>query len=135
MDVSLVKTPNDGGLCTFPIFRMKMNTANDKGTILILGIFLFPYQGFAHGEDVLLPVLIQLGSIFIFLIWLASAKLLIANKLILLVSYFLSLGVIVLLTWNLPYRQNKALTDMLWVLGPALLSFLTFLILKRRKSM
>jgi D-alanyl-lipoteichoic acid acyltransferase DltB (MBOAT superfamily) len=135
MHVSLVKTPTDGGLCTFPIFRMTMNARNNKRTILIFGIFLFPHLGFAHGEDVLLPVFIQLGSIFIFLIWLTSTKLRIANKLILLASYFLSIGVIILLTWNLPYRQNKALTDMLWVLGPAFLSFLTYLILKRRKSM
>ncbi len=30
MHVSLVKTPNDGGLCTFLIFRMMMDTNEGK---------------------------------------------------------------------------------------------------------
>jgi hypothetical protein len=106
---------------------------NGQKPVLVFGILLFPSCVFAHGEDVLLPLFIQLCSIFIFLIWLIIAKLRLRHKLILLASYFLSASAVFFFTSNLPYRQNKELVDMLWIISPALIAFLTFMFLRRRK--
>jgi hypothetical protein len=64
---------------------------DSQRTILIGGTFLFPLYALAHGEEVLVPLSVQLGSIFIFLIWITSVKFRIADKLILAASYFLTL--------------------------------------------
>lgn len=96
-------------------------------------MFLFPFCVFAHGEDVLLPMFFQVASIAVFLIWLFGSKLHRTDKLILLLSYLLSLTAVIYFTWNIPYRQNKTIIDVCWILGPGLASLTTFLILKNRK--
>jgi hypothetical protein len=102
--------------------------------VLLFGMFLFPFYAFAHGEEVLLPLFIQLGSIFIFLIWITSIKFRMADKLILAASYFLSLILILFFTWNVPYRQNRTSIDIAWIVGPAVTSLVTFLILRNKEK-
>lgn len=100
---------------------------------LLVGMFLFPLYAFADGEEVLLPLIIQLSSIFIFLIWVTSVKFRIAEKLILATSYFLTLSLILVLTWNIPYRQNRVLVNVAWTIAPAAIALLTFIILRKKK--
>jgi hypothetical protein len=102
--------------------------------ILFFGMFLFPFYALAHGEELLLPLFIQLGSIFIFLIWIASIKFRIADKLILATSYFLTLSLILALTWNVPYRQNRVLLYIAWILSPAAISLITFVVSRSKRK-
>ena len=116
------------------VSRNRQFLMNGQRVILFFGMFLFPFYALAPGEEVLLPLLIQLGSIFIFLIWITSAKFRIADKLILAASYFLTLSILLFLTWNVPYRQNRTALDMAWVIGPAAISLVTFVVLKTKKK-
>ena len=103
-------------------------------TILLFGMFLFPFYALAHGEEVLLPLLIQLGSIFIFVILVTSIKFKIADKLILAAAYFLTLIIVLYLSWDVPYRQNKTLLDLVWTIGPAAVVLITFFVLKIKRG-
>jgi RsiW-degrading membrane proteinase PrsW (M82 family) len=106
---------------------------NQRWTLLF-GLCLFPFFAFAHGEDVLYSLLIQLGSIFIFAIWLGSLKFKIAHKLILATSYFLTLSLVLFTTWNTPYRENKVLLNIAWTITPAFVCLTTYLFIKKRKK-
>ena len=106
---------------------------NSQRTILIFGMFLYPVYALASGNEVLFPLLMQLGSIFIFLILLLSIKFGIVDKLILAVSYFMTLAIIFNLTWNVDHTQNRIAVDISWAIGPAAISLITFFILKKKK--
>src|SRR5690349_3353894 len=100
---------------------------------LTAALFFSPFYAFAHGEEVLFPVLIQIASIMAFLIFLSVSKIESNTKLLLTSSYFLTLGFIVLLTWRLTYRQNRIVIDIALILGPAIMTLGNFLFLKFRK--
>ena len=102
--------------------------------MLLFEMFLFPFYAFAHGEEVLLPLFVQLALIFIFLAWLTFVKFRIINKLILAASYFLTLGLILVLTWNVSYRQHRTSLDIAWTIAPAAISWVTFIILRNKKK-
>jgi uncharacterized membrane protein len=95
-------------------------------------MFLLPFFAFAHGKEVLLPFLIQIASILSFLIILKSLKIKIAKKLVLAVIYFLTLGVILCISWNTPYRDNRTALDLSWTLGPAITTLIASLIFRFR---
>ena len=99
----------------------------------MFGMFLFPFYALASGNEVLVPLFIQLGSIFIFLIFLLSIKFRLIDKLILAVSYFLTLTLILYLTWDVDYRQNRTALDIFWTVGPAAICLITFVVLKKRR--
>jgi hypothetical protein len=93
-------------------------------------LFILPFSAFAHGQEVLLPFFIQWASILIFIILLTSSKLKVRQKLILGASYFITMGLIVCFTWNVPYSQNRTFLDLALSLGPAAVAALTYFILK-----
>ena len=107
---------------------------DSQRTILVCGTFLFPLYTLAHGEEVLLPLFIQLGLIFIFLIWIATVKFRIFYKLVLAASYFLTLSMILALTWNVSYRENKTTLEIAWIVGPAIITLITFIVLRKKKK-
>ena len=96
--------------------------------------FFIPFCAFAHGEEVLVPVFGQLGSILAFLILLAVSKIESVSKLLLAAIYFLTLGLIVFATWNLSYRQNRTMLDFAMILGPVAATLTAFFFLKLRKK-
>ena len=103
---------------------------NPKITLLLI-TFLLPFSAFAHGEEVLIPIFIQLGLILIFLLLIISLKIKVVDKLILSVVYFVTFGLMLYIFWNLPYRQNKTAIDLSISLGPTLLTLIVYIFLKR----
>lgn len=101
---------------------------------LSLAMFLLPFCAFAHSEEVLLPVFIQISSIVIFLILLISLKIKGGKKFVLAVIYFLTLGSILCLSWNVPYRQNRTVIDLSCTVGPAVTTLIAFFIFKVRDN-
>lgn len=99
---------------------------------LLSAMFLSPFYALAHGQELLLPLLIQLGSIIVFLIWIISAKFRTRDKLILATSYFVSLGLMLFLISDVPYRQNKTLLDFALTIPPAIIALITFTILRNK---
>jgi hypothetical protein len=118
----------------FSVSRNQEFLMSRQRATFLFWMFLLPFYAFAYGEEVLLPLFIQLGSISAFLIWITSVKFRIADKLILAAAYFLTLSMILALTWNVPYRQNKATLDLAWIVGPAAITLVTFMMLRKKKK-
>lgn len=99
-------------------------------------MLLFPFFAFAHGEEVLFPLLMQFVFIFIFFIWVVFVKGRITDKLILGASYVIALTIILFATRDVPYRQNRTALDSILIFGPAATLLITFIILrfKRKKK-
>jgi len=100
-------------------------------TTLILITFLLPFSALAHGEEILIPIFIQFGLILTFLILIISLKIRVIEKLILSIMYFVTFGLMLYIFWNLPYRQNHTAIDLSISLGPALLTLIVYIFLKR----
>ena len=104
---------------------------NPKITLMLI-TFLLPFNAFAHGEEVLLPIFIQFGLILTFLILIIFIKIRVVEKLILSVVYLVAFGLMLYIFWNLPYRQNSTTIDLSISLGPALLTLIIYIFLKTR---
>ncbi len=63
-----------------------------------------------------------------------SVKFRITHKLILAASYFLTLSIILYLTWNVPYRQNRTALDISGAIGPVAISLVTFMVLRNKNK-
>jgi hypothetical protein len=100
---------------------------------LTTAIFFLPFCAFAHGQEVLVPIFIQLISILAFVVFLVSSKINISKRLLLGATYFFTLGLIVLLSWNVPYGRNRTILDLSMTLGPAITTLVAFLFLRFRK--
>jgi glycerol-3-phosphate acyltransferase PlsY len=107
---------------------------NKQKVALIFGIFIFPIYASAHGEEVLLPLILQLCSILVFLFWIIVIDFRLSDKAVLTASYFLTLGLMAVVTQGLPYRENKTLLDITWITTPAVICLVTLIIMKRRKK-
>jgi hypothetical protein len=97
----------------------------------VFALLLLPLFSFAHGEEIMLPIFIQLVSLIIFAGLIISLKIGIQKKLILMGSYFLTLSLIILCTWDMPYLQNRMLIDLMLILGPAIITFVTYFVLRK----
>ena len=109
-----------------------MNKRLKQKHSLSLFMFLVPLCAFAHGEEVLLPILGQLVSILVFLILMALSKLKFRDKIILATLYLLTLCSIGYFSRNVPYIDNRAWIDLSSTFGPALTTLMGFFIIKRR---
>ena len=97
---------------------------------LTTAVFFLPFCAFAHGEEVLVPVFIQLISFLALIVFLLASKLIVPKKVLLGTTYFLTLGLIVLLSWNVPYRENQTVLDLAMTTGPAITTLIVFLFLR-----
>ena len=95
--------------------------------------FLFPLFAFAHGEEILYTTTIYFSSIAAFLLLLSTSKLESVFKLELAIAYILSLGMIVLFAWKIPYNDNRNILDLTRALGPGLITWAAYVFSKRRK--
>ena len=102
-------------------------------SFLLIQFLLFPFAAFANGYDALVPVVLQIGSIFIFIIGMAIIKLSLRNMIKLMVVYSISLAVLVYIMWDDPYTENRTVINIAWSIGPLLMTLLCFLMLKKRK--
>ena len=100
--------------------------------MLIPIFFILPLTVFAHGQEILLPIFIQIISIIVFLIVLFVLKASVGDKLILFAAYALSLSLILYFTIHKPYSQNQNTVDLIWAAGPAFITLITFFILQKR---
>src|SRR5688572_6140022 len=96
-------------------------------------IALLPFFAFAHGQEILLPTLIQLISILVFIVLLVPSKINVPGKVLLGTTYFITLGLLVFFPWNVSYVQNRILLDFIMALGPAIITLAVFLLVKLRK--
>ena len=102
--------------------------------IIAIGFSLFPLYALAHGQEVLIPFLLQLCSIFIFVFWMAAAKWRIAIKLKLAAAYFLTLILIIGISCDLPYSSYRTVIDLVWSLAPGAAAFVTFLLIANKNN-
>ena len=93
-------------------------------------ILLFPFCAFAHGQEALIPVFIQLIFIISLIAFLVLSKLPVAKKLLLGSIYCLTLALIVFLTWDVPYQRNRTILDLTIALGSAVISMISYLIIR-----
>ena len=96
--------------------------------------FFSPLFAFAHGEEIIFTSSIYFVSIIVFLLLLSSSKLESSFKMELVIIYILSLGMIVLFTWKIPYNDNRNLLDTIRALGSGLVTFLAYFFSKRAKK-
>ena len=115
------------------VSRNQMSLMKQLKLIVTTAVFFLPYCAFAHGEEVLVPVFIQLISILALIIFLLVSKLAVPQKVLLGTTYLLTFGLIILLTWNVPYRENRIVLDLAMTIGPAITTLIAFLFLRFRK--
>jgi hypothetical protein len=104
---------------------------------LTLIFLLIPAMAYAHGEEALLPIFIQLISLILFIAFIASVKIKHPGKLILTVVYIAStVGVFTLMgsVRYLVYLQKMASINTAIALIPPSAVMLVFFILDKRYS-
>jgi hypothetical protein len=100
-------------------------------TLLSISL-LIPLSAFAHGEEVLMTLLIQAVSVIFFLIIIFALKIDLRRKIILTGAYFLSVLAIDYMIRNWPYRENMNKINLLVAIIPPTIALITFLALKIR---
>ena len=103
---------------------------NKAKQILLFGFLLIPYLVFAHGEDVLISLLIQVVSAIAFLIFVLLIKMSLKKKLILTTVYISSVFIIEYFISDLPYTKNMNLINSLFAFVPVALVLLCLLVYK-----
>lgn len=93
-------------------------------------LLAMPLMLFAHGEEVIFTLFIQIISIIIFLIVLVFIKLNSKQKATLAGVYFLAVIVVFFATGTIPYRNNMAAINLSVTLIPATCFVLTYVLLK-----
>ncbi|MCO5945658.1 hypothetical protein [Mucilaginibacter flavidus] len=97
----------------------------------IFTIFLImPLMLFAHGEEVIFTLFIQIIAIIIFLIVLIFIKLNSKQKAILAGVYFLAVVLVFFATSTIPYRVNMTGINLSITLIPATCAVLSYILLK-----
>jgi hypothetical protein len=64
----------------------------------------------------------------------AAAKWRIAIKLKLAAAYFLTLILIIGISWDLPYSPYRTVIDLVWSLAPGAAAFVTFLLIANKNK-
>lgn len=107
---------------------------NQQKLIPIALILLIPFQGLAHGEEILYPIFGQFASLILFLIFVFALRINTKEKFNWVAIYMFSILLILCFTWGLPYLRNKEIINKIWIFGPALTTFIIFLIKRRKKK-
>jgi len=58
----------------------------------------------------------------------------ILNMVKLAASYVLTLSMILSITWDVPYRQNRTSLAIDWIVGPAAITLATFIVLRKKEK-
>ncbi|MBS4065391.1 MAG: hypothetical protein KGZ74_12565 [Chitinophagaceae bacterium] len=101
-----------------------------KRTLSFL-FFLFPLSVFAHGEEVLISVLLEFITFIIVLVFLFSIRLHQKKKAYLFLFYFLSVVGVNYFINSMPYRENKTMINIIGVAIPLSVTFLGWLFYKK----
>jgi hypothetical protein len=102
---------------------------NKKQAFLLI-LLIMPLMLFAHGEEVLYTIFIQIISIIVFLITLAIIKLDSNKKIILAGVYFLTVIVIFNCTSTISYRNNMSIINFAEVFIPGIVGLITYFLFK-----
>jgi TctA family transporter len=86
----------------------------------------------ANGEEIIIPLLIEFVCILLVIIIITLIRLKIVGKLILFSIYIISTIIVVMLTYHLPYRDNKTVIDLSTIGGPIGLTIAGYLIFKNK---
>jgi energy-coupling factor transporter transmembrane protein EcfT len=104
---------------------------NQKLIILAL-LLLISQSALAHGEEVLIPLFIEFVGMIIVFVIVALIRFKIVGKLLLVSIYIISTIIIIILTFNIPYRDNKIVIDISSIGGPIALTIAGYLIFKNK---
>ncbi len=100
--------------------------------VLLAILLLIPTLSFAHGEEIIYTLCIEVVSIICFIIVLIAVNLSQKGKGILASTYILTTLIMFFITNNVPYRQNMNIINWSLILVPALILTLSYLYLKPR---
>ena len=104
---------------------------NFKTTLLLI-LLIIPILCFAHGEEILIALFIQVLSIIVFIIVLFTINLNLKGKGILSIIYILTTGLFLSIINKIPYRQNMQLINWLIFIVPVIIITLSYMYLKPR---
>lgn len=99
-------------------------------TLLIVG---GPLPAYAHGEDILVSIGVELLLAVSILVYILIAKDSTKRKIIYSLLIITAAVIADMITANIPYRENKALINTL-VWGIPVLTFLAIVILKKKRQ-
>jgi hypothetical protein len=102
---------------------------NKKQAFLFI-LLVMPLMLFAHGEEVLYTIFIQIISIIMCLIILAVIKLYLNQKAILAGVYFLTVIVVFGSTSTIPYLNNMSTINFAVAFIPGIVGLITYFLLK-----
>jgi uncharacterized membrane protein len=93
---------------------------------LLLVLVLMPSLAFAHGEEVLNIIFIQIVSVVLFGVIIAAVKINSKGKVILTCVYIISTLVIWIISGTIPYNDNMRAINFTVAIGPLLVSYLFY---------
>jgi len=103
-------------------------------TALLAILLLTPTLTFAHGEEVIYTLGIEIASIICFVIVLIILNLNSKGKGILATTYIVTTIILFIVIENVPYRQNMNIINLSLILVPALILTLSYFYLKPKYS-
>ncbi|SHM49106.1 hypothetical protein [Mucilaginibacter sp. OK098] len=102
---------------------------NIKKALLTI-LLVMPLTVFAHGEEVLYTIFIQIISIVVFLIILAFITLNLKQKSILSGVYFFTVIIVFGSTSSIPYQNNMSTINFAIAFIPGIVGLMTYFLLK-----
>jgi hypothetical protein len=101
---------------------------------VLLFFLLLPLVASAHGEEVLLPFLLLVGSLLLFFVVILALSLPYAEKAILVTVYLITIGGALFWTSSMPYQVNITLINFVIGLAPVGSTVATYLVLRARRK-
>ena len=87
-------------------------------------------MAFADAEEVLIPIFGQITEIIIVVIVILFIKLKVSQKTVLLLSYFLSIGISWISTDSMPFRENFNKITFIMLAMPCIIVVVVFILIK-----
>lgn len=100
--------------------------------VLFVILVILPLVAFAHGEEVLISVFIEMGLFITILTILWALKWKIVGKLLLFTIYILSTFLSFYLISGISYTNNMGLINLIIVIVPSLIVYLSYSKLKNK---
>ncbi|GGF09817.1 hypothetical protein [Hymenobacter cavernae] len=111
--------------------------ADRKGNLLLLLLLLLPLGAFAHGEEILETVFLQISSFFLFLVTVLLIRISYAKKALLVTIYLLATFLVWRLTDEWPYYDTRRLINVLVgavPLGSTLVAYGLLMVIQKAKE-
>jgi FtsH-binding integral membrane protein len=107
---------------------------NQQKLIPIALILLMPFHVLAHGEEILYPIFGQFITLIFFLIFIFALRIETNEKFNWVAIYIFSILTVLCLSWVFPYLKNEEIINKIWIFGPAMITFIIFLIERQKRK-